>query len=76
VVLTKHGQELLSVAQRTLAEMDGAMSRIGRSATESGRLLRVGAAPLVAANVLPRRPGNSVAIGPTFGFRCMTANQH
>lgn len=53
VVLTKHGQELLPVAQRTLAELDGAVSRIGRSATESSRLLRVGAAPLFAANVLP-----------------------
>ena len=53
VVLTKHGQELLPVAQKTLTELDGTVSRIGRSATESSRLLRVGAAPLVAANVLP-----------------------
>lgn len=53
VVLTKHGRDLLPVAQRTLAELAGAVSRIGRSATESSRLLRVGAAPLVAANVLP-----------------------
>jgi LysR family transcriptional regulator, carnitine catabolism transcriptional activator len=53
VVLTKHGQDLLPVAQKTLVELDGAVSRIGRSATESSRLLRVGAAPLFAANVLP-----------------------
>lgn len=53
VVLTKHGQELLPVAQRSLAEFNGAVSRIGRSATESSHLLRVGAAPLVASNVLP-----------------------
>ncbi|MGB7848993.1 MAG: LysR family transcriptional regulator [Candidatus Acidiferrum sp.] len=53
VVLTAHGRELLPVAQRSLAELDGAVSRIGRSATESSRTLSVGASPLIAANVLP-----------------------
>jgi len=54
VVLTAHGHELLPIAQRSLAELDGAVSRIGRSATESSRSLSVGASPLVAANVLPK----------------------
>jgi DNA-binding transcriptional LysR family regulator len=54
VVLTSHGHELLPIAQRSLAELDGAVSRIGRSATESSRTLSVGASPLIAANVLPQ----------------------
>jgi DNA-binding transcriptional LysR family regulator len=54
VVLTAHGHELLPIAQRSLAELDGAVSRIGRSATESSRWLSVGASPLIAANVLPQ----------------------
>lgn len=54
VVLTAHGHALLPIAQRSLADLDGAVSRIGRSATESSRSLSVGASPLVAANVLPK----------------------
>jgi LysR family transcriptional regulator, carnitine catabolism transcriptional activator len=54
VVLTSHGHELLPIAQRSLTELDGAVSRIGRSATESSRTLSVGASPLIAANVLPQ----------------------
>ena len=53
VVLTEHGRKLLPVAQRSLAEVNGAVSRIGRSATESSRALRVGVAPAVAASVMP-----------------------
>ena len=54
VVLTDHGREFLPTAQRSLADLDGAVSRIGRSATASSRLLSVGASPLIAANVLPQ----------------------
>src|SRR5579859_2792076 len=54
VVLTAHGHELLPTAQKSLAELDRAVSRIGRSATESSRSLSVGASPLIAANVLPQ----------------------
>ena len=54
VVLTAHGREFLPTAQRSLAELYEAVSRIGRSATESSRSLSVGAAPLFAANVLPQ----------------------
>lgn len=54
VVLTAYGHELLPIAQKSLADVDGAVSRIGRTATESGRTLSVGASPLIAANVLPQ----------------------
>jgi len=54
VVLTAYGQELLPIAQKSLADVDGAVSRIGRTATESSRTLSVGASPLIAANVLPQ----------------------
>jgi DNA-binding transcriptional LysR family regulator len=54
VVLTAYGHEFLPTAQRSLADLDGAVSRIGRSATESSRSLSVGASPLIAANVLPQ----------------------
>jgi LysR family transcriptional regulator, carnitine catabolism transcriptional activator len=52
VALTAHGNELLAVAQRNLHELDAAMSRIGRTAEESGQALSVGAPPLVATNIL------------------------
>jgi DNA-binding transcriptional LysR family regulator len=54
VVLTAYGHEFLSIAQKSLAELEGAVSRIGRSAIESSRTLSVGASPLIAANVLPQ----------------------
>jgi LysR family carnitine catabolism transcriptional activator len=54
VVLTAYGHELLPIAQKSLADVDGAVSRIGRTATESSRTLSVGASPLIAANVLPQ----------------------
>jgi DNA-binding transcriptional LysR family regulator len=54
VVLTAYGHELLPIAQKSLADVEGAESRIGRTATESSRTLSVGASPLIAANVLPQ----------------------
>ena len=51
VALTTSGIELLPVAQRNLKELDSAMSRIGRSATETALSLSVGA-PLVSTSVL------------------------
>jgi DNA-binding transcriptional LysR family regulator len=54
VVLTAYGHELLPIAQKSLADVEGAVSRIGRTATESSRTLSVGASPLIAANVLPQ----------------------
>ena len=54
VALTSHGSELLAVAQRHLEQLDAALSRIGRSATEASESLSLGATPLVAANILPQ----------------------
>ena len=52
VALTAFGIELLTVAQRNLQELDGVMSRIGRSVDETGISLSVGAPPLLMASVL------------------------
>lgn len=54
VALTSYGRELLAVAQGQLEQFDSAVSRIGRSATEASRSLSLGAAPQVAANILPQ----------------------
>jgi LysR family carnitine catabolism transcriptional activator len=53
VALTRHGNELLFVAQSCLEQFDTAVLRISRSATHSSRMLSLGATPLVAADILP-----------------------
>jgi LysR family carnitine catabolism transcriptional activator len=53
VVPTEYGNELLAVTRRSLKELDAAMSRLGKSATEADRVLSIGATPLFAADVLP-----------------------
>jgi LysR family carnitine catabolism transcriptional activator len=50
---TDYGNELLAVTRRNLKELDTAISRLGKSATEAGRVLSIGATPLFAADVLP-----------------------
>ena len=52
VALTAAGAELRAVAQRNLQELDGAMSRIGRSASETAVSLSIGAPPLLMASIL------------------------
>jgi DNA-binding transcriptional LysR family regulator len=52
VALTTSGTELLAVAQRSLQELDGAISHVGRSASESGVSLSIGTPPLLMANVI------------------------
>jgi LysR family carnitine catabolism transcriptional activator len=54
VVLTDYGNELLLVTQRSLQELDAAMSGIGRTAKGSNQSLSLGTTPLVAANILPQ----------------------
>jgi LysR family carnitine catabolism transcriptional activator len=54
VALTALGAELLAVAQRNLQELDSAMSRIGRPATEPRVSLSLGAPPLLMASVLAK----------------------
>jgi len=52
VALTTSGADLLAVAHRSLQELDGVMSRVGRSATDTGASFSVGAPPLVTASIL------------------------
>jgi len=52
VVPTAHGTELLAVAQKSVAELDAAVSHIGRAATHASQTLTLGAPPLIAANIV------------------------
>jgi DNA-binding transcriptional LysR family regulator len=52
VELTTLGTDLLASVQGNLQELDGALSRIGRSTIETGVSLSVGAPPLLMASVL------------------------
>jgi LysR family carnitine catabolism transcriptional activator len=52
VVPTAYGNELLAVAQKSLAEWDAAASRLGQVATQASQSLTLGGAPLISANVL------------------------
>jgi LysR family transcriptional regulator, carnitine catabolism transcriptional activator len=52
VALTASGSELLAVAQRNLLELDLAMSRVGRSASETALSLSIGAPPLLMASIV------------------------
>lgn len=52
VELTAAGADLLAVVERNLRDLDSAISRIGRSTTDEGVSLSVGAPPLVMATVL------------------------
>jgi LysR family transcriptional regulator, carnitine catabolism transcriptional activator len=52
VALTAAGTELLAAAQRNLKDLDTVISRIGRSGTDAGQSLSLGAAPTLAATVL------------------------
>jgi LysR family carnitine catabolism transcriptional activator len=53
VGLTAHGNQLLPIARRSLQELEGATSRIARTANETSQSLSLGAPPLVASNILP-----------------------
>lgn len=52
VALTAFGTELLTVAQRSLHELDNVISRMGQAASETGVSLSVGAPPLLMASIL------------------------
>ena len=52
VALTSSGSDFLLVAQRSLAEVDAASSRIGRSANQTLLTLSIGAPPLISANII------------------------
>src|SRR5438445_5909667 len=52
VAMTDAGNELLGVARDSLAKLEAATARIGRSAGQASQSLSLGAAPLIAANML------------------------
>src|SRR5271168_782955 len=54
VVPTSYGSEMLPLVKKTLAELEAATTRIGRSATQASQSLSLGAPPLISANVLPQ----------------------
>ena len=54
VMPTAYGNEFLAVAQKSLADLDAVISRIGRSATQTNQSLMLGAPPLISANILPQ----------------------
>jgi DNA-binding transcriptional LysR family regulator len=53
VTLTQSGVKFLPVADQSLVALEAAVASIGNSASESGHHLRVGATPIVAAELLP-----------------------
>lgn len=53
VELTSHGEQLLTVIQRNLEELDAAIANIGRRARNRDEPISLGTTPLVAANILP-----------------------
>jgi len=69
VALTASGTELLAAAQRNLQELDNVMSRIGRSGTDAGHSLSLGAAPMLAATVLAQAIREFRSHRPDLRFR-------
>ncbi|MGH6893998.1 MAG: LysR family transcriptional regulator [Dongiaceae bacterium] len=53
VTLTAHGMAFLPVAQKNANELEKVISRIRNKASDADRLLSVGAAPLISADLLP-----------------------
>lgn len=53
VVLTDAGRDLLPVAQRVIADIDGVVAHLGESGRKARQTLRIAATPLVSSNILP-----------------------
>jgi DNA-binding transcriptional LysR family regulator len=53
VTLTESGSKFLPIADRSLIDLESAATNIGRSASAARGVLTVGAAPFVAADILP-----------------------
>jgi LysR family transcriptional regulator, carnitine catabolism transcriptional activator len=69
VALTASGTELLAAAQRNLKDLDSVMSRIGRSGTDAGQPLTLGAPPMLAATVLAQAIKEFRSYRPDFRLR-------
>jgi DNA-binding transcriptional LysR family regulator len=74
VVLTEHGSRFLPVADRSLLELESAVSSIGRSASAPDNMLRLGATPFVAADVLPQAIARYAARGAGVEVRLVDAD--
>jgi LysR family transcriptional regulator, carnitine catabolism transcriptional activator len=64
VALTAQGGELLVVVQRSLQELDAAMSGIERATKAASQSISLGAPPLIAANILPQAIRDFRALRP------------
>jgi LysR family carnitine catabolism transcriptional activator len=74
VAPTAYGRDFLRVAQRCLADLDAATARIGHSAEESGQSLRVGAPPLLSANIVTQAIREFRAHRPNLAIQLFDSN--
>lgn len=58
VTLTEFGTRFLPIADRSVLELEGAASVIGRAASIANRQLAIGATPLIASKLLPTAIGD------------------
>ena len=73
VKLTEFGSKFLPIADRSLLELETAAMNISRSASAAGGRLTVGAAPLIAADVLPPAIANYEKRDPRLHIRLIDA---
>ena len=74
VMLTEFGSRFLPIADRSLLELEAAVSSIGRAATRPGSALTLGATPFIAADVLPRAIAAYGARGGALDVRLVDAD--
>src|SRR5688500_1132876 len=73
VKLTEFGSKFLPIADRSLLELESAALKIGRSASAADGCLSIGAAPLVAAELLPPAIAEYARRNPQFHIRLIDA---
>ena len=73
VLLTEFGSRFLPVADRSLLELEAAASSIGRSMASAQTRLTIGAAPFIAADVLPQAIASFAATGAPLEVRLVDA---
>jgi DNA-binding transcriptional LysR family regulator len=75
VALTAHGQALVPIARRTLDDLSATARAAGERDRQAGDSITVGAAPLVAANLLPPAIKQFRAHRPEIRVRVFDADQ-
>ena len=73
VKLTEFGSKFLPIADRSLLELESAALNISRSATAADGCMSIGAAPLVAAELLPPAIADYGRANPNFQIRLIDA---